>query len=89
MKNTSIRYKFLLWFAKNICRIQFTVKFDKPGSDEFYAVAFADSPAAADRVRGNDMLIEKLRVAEAHIAALSGNRKGRRNMKRVAKAALK
>lgn len=89
MKNTSIKYRFLLWFAKKVCAVQYTVKFDKPGSDEFYAVAFAATPGAANRVRGNDMLVEKLRIAESQIAALSGTRSARRNMKRVAKAAMK
>lgn len=89
MKITSWKYRFLLWFARRICRIPFTVKFDKPDSDEFYGVAFAATPAAAERVRGSDYLIEQLRQANVQIAALSGNRKGRRAMRQVARGAIK
>lgn len=89
MKTTSVKYRFLLWFARRICRIPFTINFNKPDSDEFYAVAFAATPAAADRVRGDDMLIERLRQANAQIAALSGNRKGRRVMRQVARGAIR
>lgn len=89
MKLTSLRYRFLLWFARRICRITYTINFNKPDSDEFYAVAFADSPGAADRVRGNDMLIERLNQANATIAALSGNRKSRRLLKAAARGAAK
>lgn len=89
MQITDRRYRFLLWFARRICRIPYTINFNKPDSDDFYAVAFAATPAAADRVRGNDMLIERLRIAEQTIGALSGNRKSRRILKRAAQGAAK
>ena len=89
LKLTDRRYRLLLWFARRICRIPYTVKFDKPGSAYFYAVAFAATPGAANRVRGNDMLIERLKQAETINQAMAGNRKGRRAIARVAKNALK
>lgn len=89
MKLTSLKYRFLLWFARRICKIPFTINFNKPDSEDFYAVAFAATPAAADRVRGNDMLIQRLNRANATIAALSGNRKSRRLLKQAARGAAK
>lgn len=89
MNTTSLRYRFMLWYARQVLRIPFTVNFNKPDSDEFYAVAFAATPAAADRVRGDDLLIERLAQANAQIAALSGSRKGRRAMKLVARSAIR
>lgn len=89
LKRSSWKYKIWVWFAVRILKFPFTVNFTPPGEDEVYAIGFATSHKASDRMRGDDLLIERLNMANAQIAALSGNRKGRRNMKRVAKAALK
>lgn len=89
MKTTDLKYRFLLWWARRICRIPFTVNFNKPDSDEFYAVGFAATPAASDRLNGDQLLMQRLEAANQTIAALSGTRKSRRLLKQAAKGAAK
>lgn len=89
LKRSDWRYRLWVWFARRILNFPFTVNFTPPEQNEVYAIGFATSKPAADRMRGDDLLIERLNQANLQIAALTGNRKGRRNLKRVAKAALK
>lgn len=87
MQKTDWRLRFLVWWARRICKVPFIVNFTPEWMDEFYAVGFAASPQAANRMRGDDMLIERIQQAETAAMALKGTRKGRRVMNRAAKRA--
>lgn len=89
MKKTHWKYRFLMWFAQRILRVPFIVNFTPDWMDELYAVAFAWSPQAAERVRGNDMLIEKLKAAQTAAKTASGSRAARRLVNRAARRAAK
>lgn len=89
MKKSDWRYRLLKWWAVRICKIPFTVEFTPPDQDELYATGFAWSPAAANRMRGDDMLIERLQRAENAARVAGGSRKARRMMNAAAKRAAK
>lgn len=89
MKRSDWRYKFLLWWAVRVCRIPFTVNFTPPDQDQLYATGFAWTPAAAERMRGSDHLIERVQRAETAAKVAGGSRKARRMMNAAAKRAAK
>lgn len=89
LKKTDWRFRIWRWFAWRILKFPFTVNFTPEDMDEVYAIGFATSKRASDRMRGDDLLIERLNQANAQIAALSGSRKGRRAMQQVARNAIR
>lgn len=93
MLKTDWRLRVLMWWAVKVCRIPFTVNFTPPDHDQFYGVGFAANAQAADRMRGDQMLIERLQAAQAALETATGTRKGRRIMnagaKRAAREAVK
>lgn len=89
MKKTSWKYRFLLWFARRVMHVPIIVNFTPDWMDDVYAVGFAWSPAAADRMRGDDLIAEKLKDAQAAAAVHAGSRKARRIVNAAAKRAAK
>lgn len=89
MKKTNWRYRFLIWFARRILRVPIIVNFTPDWMDEVFAVGFAWSPAAATRMRGDDLLAEKLQDAQAAAAVHAGSRKARRVVNAAARRAAK
>lgn len=89
MKKTDLRFRIWLWWAAKIVKIPYKVDFDLPDDTELYAVGFAWSEEAANRVRGNDALIEQIQEARTAAVAASGSRTGRRIMNRAARRAAK
>lgn len=87
MKKTDWRYRTWLFWAGRILKIPYKVDFDLPEDTELYAVGFAWSQEAADRMRGNDILIDQLEQTRDIASGLAGTRKGRRAIKRIAKKA--
>ena len=87
MKRTSWKFKVLLFWAIKVCKIPFTVNFTPPDSEDFYGIGFAANEQAATRMRGDDFLLERVRAADAMIAALKGTRKSRRMLNSAAKKA--
>lgn len=87
MNKNSWKMRVLMFWAVKVCRIPFTVNFTPPDHDEFYAVGFAWTPAAANRMRGDDMLIERLNQAQAVATTATTSRSARRMMNRAAKKA--
>lgn len=89
MKKTHWKYRFLIWYAKRILRVPIIVNFTPGWMDELYGVGFAWSPQAATRMRGDDLLAEKLKDAQAAAAVHAGSRKARRIINAAAKRAAK
>lgn len=87
MNKNHWKVRFLLWYARRILRVPVIVNFTPEEMADIYAVGFAWSPEAAQRIRGDDRLIERLKAAEAKVAALSGTRRGRRIVNRAAQKA--
>jgi hypothetical protein len=85
MKKTNWKYRFIIWWAQRVLHVPFIVNFTPEDHDDLYAVAFAWTPGAADRVRGNDMLIERAQRAESLAKANLMSRSGRRAINRAAK----
>ncbi len=89
MKKSNWRYRFLIWYAARVLRVPIIVNFTPEWMDELFAVGFAWSPAAASRMRGDDLLAEKLKDATAAQNAAAGSRKARRIINAAAKRAAK
>ena len=89
MNKTNWRYRFLIWYARKILRVPIIVNFTPDWMDELFAVGFAWSPAAADRMRGDDLLAEKLKNAQAAANVAAGSRKALRIINAAAKRAAK
>lgn len=89
MIKTHWKYRLLIWYATRILKVPFIVNFTPEEMDELYAVGFAWTPAAANRMRGDDMLIEKLQDAQKVAAVAGGSRKARRLVNAAAKRAAK
>jgi hypothetical protein len=87
VKKTNWKYRLLIWWAQKVLHVPFIVNFTPEDHEDLYAVAFAWSPQAAERVRGNDMLIERLKAAQTAAKAASGTRTGRRLINRAARRA--
>ena len=85
MKKTNWKYRLLIWWAQHVLHVPFIVNFTPEEHEDLYAVAFAWTPGAADRVRGNDMLIERAQRAEALAKSNLGGRAARRAINRAAK----
>lgn len=83
------KYRFLIWYARRILRVPIIVNFTPDWMDELFAVGFAWSPQAANRMRGDDLLAEKIQNANAAAAAAAGSRKARRIINAAAKRAAK
>lgn len=83
------KFRLWVWFAVRILKFPFTVNFTPAEMDEVYAIGFATSQAAANRMQGDELLMQRLNQANAQIAALSGSRKGRRAMRQVARGAIR
>lgn len=89
MKKTQWRYRLLIWAAKRIVRVPIIVDFTPEHMDDVYAVGFAWSPQAANRMRGDDMLVERLQNAETAASMATGSRRARRIANAAAKRAAK
>lgn len=87
MKKTHWKYRLLIWIAKRVVRVPIIVNFTPEHMDDLYAVGFAWTPGAAERMRGNDMLIERAQRAEAAAYMASGTRSARRLANRAARRA--
>lgn len=89
MKKSHWKYRFLIWYAHRILKVPIVVNFTPDWMDELFAVGFAWSPQAANRMRGDDLLAEKIQNANAAAAAAAGSRKARRIINAAAKRAAK
>lgn len=89
MKKTHWKYRLLIWIGKHVVRVPIIVNFTPDWRDDVYAVGFAWSPQAADRMRGNDLLVDKLKNAQAAANVAAGSRKARRIVNAAAKRAAK
>lgn len=89
MKKTHWKYRLLIWIGKHVVKVPIVVNFTPDWMDDVYAVGFAWSPQAADRMRGDDMLAEKLKNAQAAQNVALGSRKARRVVNAAAKRAAK
>jgi hypothetical protein len=83
------RIRLLLWVARRIVKVPIIVDFTPEDMKTVYAIGFAWTQFAADRMRGDDMLIERARRAEALANINAGSRKVRRTMNRAATKAAK
>lgn len=89
MKKTHWKYRFLIWYARHVLKVPIVVNFTPSWMDELFAVGFAWSAQAANRMRGDDLLAEKLQDASAAAAVNAGSRKARRIVNAAAKRAAK
>lgn len=89
MIKTNWKYRFLLWYARRVLKVPIIVNFTPDWMDEVFGVGFAWSPQAATRMRGDDLLAEKLKDAQAAAAVHAGSRKARRIINAAAKRAAK
>lgn len=89
MKKTHWKYRLLIWYAHHVLRVPIIVNFTPEWMDELFAVGFAWSPAAATRMRGDDLLAEKLKDATAAQNVALGSRKARRVVNAAARRAAK
>ena len=87
MKKTHWKYRFLIWYAHRILKVPIVVNFTPDFMDELYGVGFAWSPEAAQRMRGSDRLIERVKNAEAAAHMATGSRSARRLANRAARRA--
>lgn len=85
MNKTHWKYRLLIWYAHKVLHVPIVVNFTPEHMDNLYAVGFAWSAGAAQRMRGNDMLLERTRTAETLAKTNLGGRKARRAMNRAAK----
>ena len=89
MKKTSWKHRLLVWYARRVYKVPFIVDFTPEWMDDVFAVGFAWSPEAANRMRGDDRLIERARAAEAAASMARNSRSARRMANRAARKAAK
>lgn len=89
MNKNHWRIRFLLWVARRIVRVPIIVNFTPEDMADMYAVGFAWTPQAASRMRGDDLLVQRLQNAEAAARLATGSRKARRIANAAAKRAAK
>ncbi len=87
MIKTHWKYRLLIWYAQRVLKVPIIVNFTPDWMDELYGVGFAWTPEAANRMRGDDRLIERVQKAEALAGTALGSRKARRLANRAAKKA--
>lgn len=85
MKKTHWKYHLLIWIANHIVRVPIIVNFTPEWMDDLYGVGFAWTPEAAQRMRGDDRLIERTQKAEALAKTNLGSRSARRAINRAAR----
>lgn len=87
MNKNHWKLRFLLWYCRRILKVPFLINFTPDEHEQVYAWGLAWSEGAAQRLRGDDRLIERVRAAESMAVAMSGKRAGRRAMNRAARRA--
>lgn len=87
MEKRHWKFKLFRWYAEKILRVPFIIDFTPANYENVFAIGFAWTPQAANRMRGDDMLIERLQKAEAAARAAGGTRAARRIVNRAAKRA--
>lgn len=87
MKKNHWKLRLLIWYARRVLKVPFIVNFTPDEHEDVYAWGFAWSEGAAQRMRGDDRLIERARAAESMAVAMSGKRAGRKALNRAARRA--
>lgn len=87
MKKNHWKLRLLIWYCRRILKVPYLVNFTPAEHEDVYAWGLAWSEAAAQRLRGDDRLIERVKRAESMAVAMSGSRKGRKTMNRAARRA--
>jgi len=87
MNKSHWKLRLFTWYANHILKVPFIVNFTPPDMTNMYAIGFAWTPGARDRMMGNEMLINRLKNAEALAQALSTTRSGRRQTNKIVKSA--
>lgn len=89
MKKSNYKYKFLVFYCKKVLKVPILVDFTPEHMDTLYGLGLAWNIKAAERMKGNDGLAQRLILAEQKLAQVQGlalgTRKARRLANRIAK----